>query len=76
MTAPRARTVDQFSGRRAPTKFFAALSEADAFCRELDEFDELRTRVQELGAENRELKDENLELRMQLERARHGRRGW
>ena len=47
-SAPRVRAVDMLTGTKAPTKFFRALSEADHFCRELDEVNELRVRVQEL----------------------------
>jgi len=66
--APRFNSVNALKGVVAerPSKFLAALSEADNICRELDELRELQTRVQELEAEN-------AELRSQL--ARQGRRG-
>jgi hypothetical protein len=45
------------SGDVVPTKYFEALSEADEFCKELDEVHGLRTRNAELEAENTELAD-------------------
>jgi len=76
--APQFNSVNVLKGEVAerPSKFLAALSEADSLCRELDELRETQTRVQELAAENRELRDENLKLRVQLERAKQGRSGW
>jgi uncharacterized coiled-coil DUF342 family protein len=50
--APPVRRVDMLSGDVAPTKYFAALSEADKLCAELDGLRELQTRIQELEAEN------------------------
>lgn len=62
-SAPLIRSVDALTGQRPPGKFFEAMSEADNLCRELDGVKELRCRVDELVAENRE-------LRLQLGRAR------
>jgi hypothetical protein len=55
MTAPAARRVDALTGHVANEKFFKALSEADAFVREVDTLRELQCRVDELAAENADL---------------------
>jgi cell shape-determining protein MreC len=77
MSAPLARIVDQYSGRKA-TQFFRALSEADELCAELDGLRELQCRVQELEAENAELKTQLAAARSERDTAntRRGRTGW
>lgn len=63
-SAPRVRTVDALSGAKSEAgAFFRALSEADSFVAEVAsadslraENDALRTRLQELEAELRDLK--------------------
>lgn len=76
-SAPRARIVDALSGKRAPTRFFQALSEADehvVLAAELeavrDERDEALVRAQELWAQVCDQSGELNALRAQLDRAR------
>jgi hypothetical protein len=60
MSAPRVRTVDQFTGD---------VSEAAEFCRERDTRAELEIRCMELEQENADLKAE-------LAQAKRRRNGW
>lgn len=54
--APHQRRVDMLTGAKAPDAFFNALSEATEFCRELDDLRAKQCRIDELEAENRELR--------------------
>lgn len=64
MTPPRVRTVNALSNNPALSEhhgdgtqaLWRALSEADDFCHARDERDELRCRVQELEAEQRDVR--------------------
>lgn len=55
MTAPIFRRLDQLTGDVAESPVGAILDTADQVCAELAEVYELRTRVQELTAENTDL---------------------
>lgn len=61
------RRVDQLSGQKAPDVFFASLREADDNLAELDALRESAVRVDELIAENAELRRQLAELREQQE---------
>lgn len=52
-SAPTTRLVNALNGQVAarPDQFRKALSEADAFCREVESAHELRTRIEELECE-------------------------
>lgn len=65
MTAPSVRRVDQLTGAKAPDVFWASLREADEAAAELDALREKAVRVDELEAENAELKRQLAELREQ-----------
>lgn len=71
MSAPHTRRVNALTGEVADSGFFKALSEADEFVREIDTVRELQTRVDELTAENRDLRAELAEANRKL-----SRRGW
>ena len=66
MSAPSVRRVDQLSGQKAPDVFFASLREADDTLAELDALRENAVRVDELLAENAELKRQLGEARKAL----------
>ena len=61
------RRVDQLSGQKAPDVFFASLREADDTLAELDALRENAVRVNELLAENADLRRQLAELREQQE---------
>lgn len=78
MTGPAFRAVDALSGEVAkrPSAWWAANSEADEFCRELEGLRELQCRVEDLElelAEEQELRmrlvRKNAELKQKLARA-------
>lgn len=67
MSAPSVRRVDQLSGHKAPDVFFASLREADDTLAELDALRESAVRVDELEAENKQLRAELAAAKKQLE---------
>ncbi len=67
MSAPSVRRVGQLSGHKAPDVFFASLREADDNLAELDALRESAVRVDELLAENADLRRQLAELREQQE---------
>ena len=69
---PHIRTVDALQGNHTgDTKaLFRALSEADDFIHAREQRDEATVRLQELEAENRDLRAENEILKTELEQRR------
>jgi hypothetical protein len=77
MSAPLARIVDQYSGRKA-TQFFKALSEADEFVKEVADMERLRDENAELHIRVQELETELAAVRAERDtaNAKAARRGW